>query len=141
MGARAEGSQGRRVLCNTKSNCLCTDVMAACVVFMAYLVVSVLTTDPYLWLEEVSSREALEWVAERNASTVSAFEPDPRFDQFLQEAYAAAIDPERIPDATLNVKDVYDFWRDDAHPRCVASAHRLHSVFGDRGVHWLSVFW
>jgi len=79
----------------------------------------VLTTDPYQWLEEVGSLRSLEWVAERNASTVSAFQPDPRFAQFLHEAYTLAIHPERIPDTTLHGGEVYEFWRDNAHPRGV----------------------
>ena len=109
---------------------LYTDLMTARSLFLLCFVASVLTTDPYQWLEEVGSLRSLEWVAERNASTVSAFQPDPRFAQFLHEAYTLAIHPERIPDTTLHGGEVYEFWRDNAHPRCVATARGLQLRVG-----------
>src|SRR6266436_5492582 len=34
--------------------------------------------DPYLWLEDVSSPKALEWVKVHNADSIAALESDPR---------------------------------------------------------------
>ena len=44
--------------------------------------------DPYIFLEEARSPEALDWVAKENARTLAAFEADPRYAQLKAEALA-----------------------------------------------------
>ena len=39
--------------------------------------------DPYAWLEQVSSPEALDWVRAQNARSLSVLQSDPRYPAFL----------------------------------------------------------
>ena len=54
--------------------------------------------DKYLYLEEVSSPKALEWVKDQNARTAKVLEADPRFAPYAAEALKIAEDPQRLPD-------------------------------------------
>jgi prolyl oligopeptidase len=72
--------------------------------------------DPWLWLEEVEGERALAWVAEQNARTLAAF-GGPRFEA-ERDALKAALDrPDRLPVVTRRGAWLWNFWRDDAHPR------------------------
>lgn len=73
--------------------------------------------DPHLWLEEVLSPRALEWVGERNAESTKALTS---LDQYraLQPAIKGVLDaPGRIPGVETQGKWLYNFWRDPQHPR------------------------
>ena len=53
--------------------------------------------DPYIWLEEARSDEALAWVEAENERTLAVFEADPRFDKLKQDALAIFDSEDRIP--------------------------------------------
>ena len=53
--------------------------------------------DPYLWLEEVSSPKAMQWVEAHNAKSTAVLEADPRYQQFYSEALDLAQAEDRIP--------------------------------------------
>ena len=53
--------------------------------------------DPYLWLEEVSSPRAMEWVNAHNAKAQAVLEADPRYQTYYNEALAIAQAKDRIP--------------------------------------------
>ena len=40
--------------------------------------------DPYLWLEEVQGKKALEWVKEQNKESVAVLEAVPGFKRFMK---------------------------------------------------------
>ncbi|NBC89104.1 MAG: hypothetical protein GVX90_06400, partial [Alphaproteobacteria bacterium] len=42
--------------------------------------------DPYIWLEETRSEEALDWVRAENERTLAALESEPRFEDLKAEA-------------------------------------------------------
>ena len=46
--------------------------------------------DPYIWLEEARSDEALAWVAAENARTLGMLEPAQRFEELKSQALAEA---------------------------------------------------
>ncbi len=73
--------------------------------------------DPYLWLEQVSSRRSLEWVEAENARTLAAFEKDPRYGGLFADALRIAEATDRIPTPDLVGGDVRNFWQDAAHVR------------------------
>lgn len=73
--------------------------------------------DPYLWLEEVSSPRALEWVEAHNAKTTSALEADTRYKRFYAEALDIAQAKDRIPVGSFIGGQIYNFWQDNDHVR------------------------
>ncbi|MEN3110200.1 prolyl oligopeptidase family protein [Uliginosibacterium paludis] len=73
--------------------------------------------DPRLWLEEVDSPRALDWVREHNARTVAQFEGTPTFSKLEAGILAALDDPARIAQVQRMGGLYYNFWRDAAHPR------------------------
>jgi prolyl oligopeptidase len=75
--------------------------------------------DPYLWLEDVSSPRAMEWVNAHNAKTLAVLEKDPRYATYYQEALAIAQAKDRIPFGRFIGGQVYNFWQDEQHVRGV----------------------
>jgi prolyl oligopeptidase len=73
--------------------------------------------DPYIWLEQVDSPEAMTWVRAENAKTLAVLEKDARYDGFLQSARAIAQAQDRIPMPHVIRGQVYNFWQDAAHVR------------------------
>jgi len=72
--------------------------------------------DPYLWLEEIDSDEALTWVRKRNETTVAEFS-GARFEQMRAEALEVLDTDSRIPYVRRRGAHLYNFWRDAANPR------------------------
>ncbi|MFN3989089.1 MAG: prolyl oligopeptidase family serine peptidase [Erythrobacter sp.] len=83
--------------------------------------------DPYIWLEQARSPEALDWVAKENARTLAAFESDPRFAQLKAEALAIFDSEDRIPFVTFRPDGLYNFWQDKANPKGVLRRTTLES--------------
>jgi prolyl oligopeptidase len=78
-----------------------------------------LPEDKYIWLEEVSSPRAMEWVNTENTRSMKVFESDPHWKPFVEEAVKLAGNPERLPVPALRGTEVYNSWRDKDHPRGV----------------------
>jgi prolyl oligopeptidase len=73
--------------------------------------------DPYLWLEEISGKKALDWAREQNARSTKILQADPMFEP-LQERLLKILDSkEKIPAVTKYGKYYYNFWRDDQNVR------------------------
>jgi prolyl oligopeptidase len=72
--------------------------------------------DPYLWLEEVEGREALDWVRSRNEITASAL-CDAAFEADKRILYEISTRPDNIPFITRRRGMLYNFWQDAAHVR------------------------
>ena len=73
-------------------------------------------TDPYLWLEDVTGDDALDWVRKHNEPTLAELTGE-RFDQMRAEALAVLDTDARIPYVHRRGEYLYDFWRDAANPR------------------------
>ncbi|HET9811946.1 MAG TPA: prolyl oligopeptidase family serine peptidase [Sphingomicrobium sp.] len=73
--------------------------------------------DPYLWLEEVSSPKAMDWVEAQNARSTAILESDPRYAGFYDEALAIAEARDRIPVGRFLAGQIYNFWQDSDHVR------------------------
>jgi prolyl oligopeptidase len=73
--------------------------------------------DPYLWLEDVSSARAMDWVNSHNAKSTAVLEADPRYAQYYQEALALAQAKDRIPFGRFLNGQIYNFWQDSDHVR------------------------
>src|SRR3954468_539422 len=75
--------------------------------------------DPYVWLEEVSSPRAMDWVNAHNAKAQAVLEADPRYQPYYNEALAIAQAKDRIPFGRFLHGQVYNFWQDADHVRGV----------------------
>lgn len=72
--------------------------------------------DPYLWLEEVTGDEALDWVRARNEPTKAQF-CDDDFETMRVQALEVLDTDARIPYVRRRGDYLYDFWRDATNPR------------------------
>ncbi len=73
--------------------------------------------DPYLWLEEIQGKKALEWVHERNAETFAELRDTPVFAALNAEAYAILTSDARLPSGSIVGDAFHDFWQDPVHVR------------------------
>jgi prolyl oligopeptidase len=73
--------------------------------------------DPYIWLEQVASREAMAWVDTHNAATTKVLEADPRYQSLYDEALTIAGAKDRIPQPSFTRGQIYNFWQDADHLR------------------------
>lgn len=75
--------------------------------------------DPYLWLEEVSSDRALDWVRQWNGLTTSQLDGLPGIQQTTDAIRQVVDSRDRIPFVEKQGKYFYNFWKDAEHPRGV----------------------
>jgi len=72
--------------------------------------------DPWLWLEEVDGKRALEWVDAQTATTVARL-AGPDFERDRAALLAILDRPDNLPVVTRRGGLLYNFWRDAGHPR------------------------
>src|ERR1700722_10899342 len=89
-------------------------VLGLCSVRMALAQES---TDPNLWLEDVTGGRALDWVRQQNAISQRVLELSPDFKPTYDRLLAIYDSKERIPYVTKHGAYYYNFWRDAQHVR------------------------
>ena len=72
-------------------------------------------SDPYIWLEQVSSPESQAWVAAENKRTLGVLESDPRFAGFYADGLKIAEATDRIPSPNQIGGQITNFWQDANH--------------------------
>jgi prolyl oligopeptidase len=72
--------------------------------------------DPYLWLEDITGDDALDWVRKHNEPTLAELGGD-RFEQMRAEALEVLDTDARIPYVLRRGEYLYNFWRDADNPR------------------------
>mgnify|MGYP001610093535 CR=1 FL=1 len=84
--------------------------------------------DPYLWLEEIESSKALNWVKAHNGPTQKLFESDPRFADTKKNIHEILTAQDRLagPEALANGW-VYNFWQDTKNIRGLYRRSKLES--------------
>ena len=87
--------------------------------------------DPYIWLEEARSDEALDWVRAENNRTMAHMAQDPRFDDLTAEALAILDAEDRIPYVSIRKDGLYNFWQDKENPKGVLRRTTLESYKTD----------
>jgi prolyl oligopeptidase len=73
--------------------------------------------DPYIWLESVSSPQAMAWVESHNAASTKVLQADPRYATLYDEALTIAAAKDRIPNPSFTHGQIYNFWQDGDHLR------------------------
>ena len=74
------------------------------------------STDPFLWLEDVTGDAALDWVRAHNQPTLDEL-CDDKFEQMRSEALEVLDTDARIPYVRRRGELLYNYWRDGANPR------------------------
>ena len=90
--------------------------------------------DPYIWLEEARSDEALGWVRAENNRTMAHMAQDPRFDELTAEALAILDAEDRVPYVSIRKDGLYNFWQDKANPKGILRRTTLDSYKTDNPV-------
>ena len=75
------------------------------------------TTDPYLWLEEVTGEKPLDWVRQQNALSTKELQASPDFGTLREKLIKILDSKERIPFVQKHASLYYNFWRDANHVR------------------------
>ena len=57
--------------------------------------------DPYLWLEKVEGKEALEWVTKQNAITDKSLASDPLYQELYEQAFAVLSRSDKLPNINV----------------------------------------
>lgn len=86
-------------------------------VFLTTSVFANTPQDPYLWLEEVEGKKAIEWVKKQNEGTLSKLEADPRYNTFKTDAEKILNAPDKLAEGTIQGDYVYNFWQDEKNVR------------------------
>lgn len=73
--------------------------------------------DPYLWLEEVESPRALDWVRDRSAHALAVLTGGSRSAAIEKEVRKVTLAKDRIAFPDLRSGWVYNFWQDEKHVR------------------------
>jgi prolyl oligopeptidase len=79
--------------------------------------ISAQETDPFIWLEEVDSPKALEWVKQQDTFTVRELTNHPEFQSIYHQNLEIYNSDQRIATPEQIGKYIYNFWRDDRHQR------------------------
>jgi len=75
--------------------------------------------DPFLWLEDIHGAKPLAWVEQENARTSKRFVDTPTFAGTRDSILEVLDSDARIPYVSRMGDQLYNFWRDKAHPRGV----------------------
>lgn len=89
------------------------------------------TDDPYLWLEDVTGDDALDWVRGHNEISVDELTHNDRFESMRAQALEVLDTDDRIPYVRRRGDFLYNFWRDAAHPRGLWRRTTLDSYLTD----------
>lgn len=69
--------------------------------------------DNFLWLEDVESPKSLDWVKDRNATTLTRLESDPRFATFQEDALSILNAQDKLSYVGIRGEYVYNLWTDE----------------------------
>ena len=89
-----------------------------------------MSSDPYLWLEDVTGDDALDWVRRHNEPTLADLGDD-EFEAMRTEALQVLDTDARIPYVRRRGDYLYNFWRDEANPRGLWQRTTLESYRSD----------
>jgi len=74
-------------------------------------------TDPYLWLEDVESQKAMDWVRQQNEATLRVLQAQPMFAGTYEKTLEILNSDKRIAYPQFQGVHLYNFWQDASHER------------------------
>jgi prolyl oligopeptidase len=91
-------------------------VFVGCVL-VAGMALAAESEDPFAWLEDITGQKALEWVKAQNLRTTKVLEAVKQYKPIYAKTLKILDSKERIPYPELYGTTVYNFWKDEQHPR------------------------
>jgi prolyl oligopeptidase len=89
--------------------------------FMTFLLLPFLTeaqgTDPYLWLEDVNSEKALDWVNKQNTASYDILAKQENYQSVYDKALEIYNSADRIAAPSFQGNYIYNFWQDAQNER------------------------
>jgi prolyl oligopeptidase len=73
--------------------------------------------DPFLWLEDAHGEKSMDWVKQQNAKTLSVLAAGADYRNDYDALLAVLDATDRIPFATLDHRQAFNFWQDGQHPK------------------------
>ncbi|RVD47658.1 S9 family peptidase, partial [Mesorhizobium sp. M7A.F.Ca.ET.027.03.2.1] len=70
------------------------------------------TNDPFLWLEDRTAKQSLDWVHRQNEVTVGELQGDPSYQASFQTALDLMTAEDNIAVGAAKAGHVYNFWQD-----------------------------
>ena len=93
---------------------LISTLILSCATFISVAAID----DPYLWLEEVESEKALNWVRTQNDTTIGKISSVPNFEERKDQAMEILNASDRIAlPSEMDERWIYNFWRDSVNPQ------------------------
>jgi prolyl oligopeptidase len=86
--------------------------------------------DPFIWLEQVEGRRALEWVEGKNAATVAELSRSAAYDPIFRRTVQILDSHDRIAFPSILGDQLYNFWQDAEHPRGIWRRTSWQSYLG-----------
>ncbi len=87
--------------------------------------------DQYLWLEDIDSEKALDWVEQRNEKTLDVLTSQPGYQQMYKQDLEIYNSTDRIADPTIYGDYVYNFWQDQEHERGIWRRATTENYLGE----------
>lgn len=84
--------------------------------------------DNYLWLEQVTSKESMDWVNKSNKTTDEKMKSNELYHELYSQAISVLNGKSRLPSLSQNGKWLYNFWKDDQHPRGIYRRTTLKQI-------------
>ena len=73
--------------------------------------------DPYLWLEDIEGKAALDWVQQQNARSLAVLETENSYKLIFKQLLECYNSKERIAYPAQHGRYIYNFWDDEEHVR------------------------
>ena len=89
--------------------------------------------DPWRWLEDVESEEALDWVRKRNSRFLERAEADPVYHELHDRLLRMFDDTAKIDYPSIYGDQVYNFWQSAEHERGIVRRKSLEDYLANRG--------
>lgn len=75
------------------------------------------TPDPFIWLEEVEGKRAMDWVRAKNAATEAVLTKTPLYQPIYDRTMKILDSKDRIAYPNIIGNRLYNYWQDAEHPR------------------------
>ncbi len=80
-------------------------------------IINAQSEDPYLWLEDVDSKKALEFVELQNKATIDKLSNEKEYQNIYSRSLEIYNSTDRIVSPTIYGEFIYNFWQDKDHQR------------------------
>ncbi len=87
------------------------------ILLLAFKHVAAQAEDPYLWLEDIDSKQSMEWVNQRSTATEELISKQPEYSEIFRNCLEIYDSAEKIAYPRIKGKFVYNFWKDKDHQR------------------------